>query len=34
MVKAVEVGKKAAATLLAYVQHQFLSNSKSSFHTY
>lgn len=33
VVKAVEVGKQTTATLLVYVQQQFLAGSKYSFHT-
>ncbi|AYZ11611.1 sigma-70 family RNA polymerase sigma factor [Chryseobacterium arthrosphaerae] len=34
VIKAVEVGKSAAAQLLAYVQQQFLGNKPFSFHTF
>lgn len=34
VIKAVEVGKSAAAQLLTYVQQQFLSNKPFSFHTF
>ncbi len=34
VVKAVEVGKTATATLLAYIQHQFLTEKKYSFHVF
>lgn len=34
VIKAVEVGKSAAAQLLAYVQQQFLCNKPFSFHTF
>lgn len=34
VVKAIEVGKIATATLLSYVQQQFLTDKKFSFHTF
>ena len=34
VVKATEVGKTATATLLAYIQQQFLAGKKYSFHTF